>query len=168
MQGFADDIATGMLPQKLWIVGRPKAGHEERYVILEEPGEPVQVHWVKGELAPHFRVNCPHCADGLLEAKPMWYLGASTMGNDLAILELPWKCFRSAAGYAGSSIGGKTGFVGLLVKISRANFASSPRVLRCEQRASTTDNPWPYQTRHELARIWGVPMRPKLYIQKQA
>jgi hypothetical protein len=168
MQGFADDIATGLLPETLWIVGRPRPGpaYEERYVILEEPAEPIQMHWIKNELMPHFRVNCPHCAGQPLERKPLWYVGASTMSRELGILELSWRCFRSAQAYAGNSIGGKTGFIGLLVTISRANFSSSPRVLRCSQRVATVENPWPYNTREELARIWGL--LPRLRIHRAA
>lgn len=77
------------------------------------------------------------------------------------ILELSEKCFRTLSAAAGTVRG--SGFIGLFVKIFRPRYRHSPRILRCEQRVETARNPWPYQTRHELARIWGVPLRPRLY-----
>jgi hypothetical protein len=58
-------------------------------------------------------------------------------------------------------------FTGLLVTIRRGA-GRSPRVLRCEQRVQVAAGAWPYETRHELARIWGVPLRPRLYREGEA
>jgi len=170
---FVDEVATGKGTAKLRIVGRPREGAEETYVILEEPGDPVLMHY-RDRLVPHFKADCPHC-DGTDEPKPMVYVGATTLGGELAILELSWKCFQSAGAAARKLSGNLRGlnlfgepieadgrFTGLMVRISRANFRASPRVLRCDQRAKST-TPWQYRTREELARIWGIPVKPRLF-----
>jgi hypothetical protein len=65
-----DGIATGMTPVPLRICGRPAEGREEECVVLEEPAEPVQMHWTGKFLMPHYRLNCPHCARGAERPKP--------------------------------------------------------------------------------------------------
>jgi hypothetical protein len=175
---YAEDIATGApFGQRLRIAGRPREGAEERYVILEEPGDPVLTHF-HGRLLPHFKRDCPHCRGD--QPKPLWYVGASSLGGELVILELTWKCYQSAAAAARTladrrspdlfgeeiDVVGNT-FTRLLVRVSRANFKSSQRVLRCDQRVKRSE-PWPYRTREELARIWGIPMRPRLFRAEEA
>lgn len=171
-----DDIATGKIDHKIYIAGRPKPGRSEKYILLEEPEKPVQVHW-SGRLVPHLIRNCPNCC-GKDDVKAMWYIGACASGaNEFVILELNAKCHQTAERF--SRYLGATGihldlpapsrFTGLIVHISRTDFAFSPRVLRCEQRCSKDRIPvWPYRTREELARIWGIPIRPRIYREKPA
>ncbi len=163
MMHTIDDVATGEPAPKLEIVGRPRPGGKDRYAVLEEPGEPVLMHF-RGKLVPHFKNgNCPNCGED--EPKPLWYVGAATEAGALAILELTGKCFRSAesaARFVGNNLPGPAIFRGLVVTIVRANLDRSPRVLRCEQRLIEVPD-WPYETRRELARIWDVPMRPRLF-----
>jgi hypothetical protein len=173
MDGF-EDIATGMVPQKLRIGGRPRQGKEEDLLILEEPEEPVQMHWL-GKLVPHYKAKCPNCEKGG-EIKPFWYIGArSYTSSEPVIMELTWKCFRGVeaaarhldeSGYQ-SEVPLPSRFAGLVVKIRRADFPSSPRVVRCEERRRQIPA-WPYQTRLELARIWGIPTKPKIYREEMA
>jgi len=89
-----NDMATGPgRRRKLRIAGRPDQGRSQTLVLLEEPGEPVQVHYV-GTLMPHLLVNCPHCAKEPLDTKPMWYMGALVLDwNELAIAEFNERCF---------------------------------------------------------------------------
>jgi hypothetical protein len=172
-----DDIATGGGGIRFGIQGRPRPGKEESYVIVEEPGEPVLTHFIppRGHV-PHFKAACENCRGD--KPVPLWYVGAVTVEGDLVILELTWKCFRTAAA-ASKTVGlvhtidesgeatGSPRFSGLLVKIKRASAALSPRVLRCEQRVDKFPA-WPYRTREELARIWGVPTKPRIYLEDQA
>lgn len=178
MDGFLEDIATGTVPRKLRIAGRPRPGREEEYLLLEEPDEPVQMHW-NGRLVPHFKRNCKNC-DGGGTIKPFWYLGAmSYTWNELVIVEFTWICHRSAEeasrmlderGYMIDPLrapGNLTSrFRGLVVKMSRGDFQSSPRVLRPDGRRGAVPE-WPYHTRLELARIWEVPVKPKLYTRQE-
>lgn len=169
---YADDVATGEPRQKLRIAGRPREGSSEKMVVMEEPGEPVLMHYA-GKLVPHFKRDCPNCTPNE-EPKPLWYVGASTFANELVIMELTGKCFYNLAASArsvapvaeGLDLFGdeirKISFVGLVVTISRANFKRSPRVIRCEQRTALKSE-WPYRTREELARVWGVALRPRLW-----
>jgi hypothetical protein len=160
---FEDEIATGKGRKKLRIGGRPRDGSQERHIILEEPGEAVQMHYAETKV-PHYRQNCPNCT-GTDDPKPYYYLGAYDTGRkEPVILELTEKCFNSAQAVACTLNGGA--FTGLLVIVSRANFPKSPRVLRCEQIVQTFPA-WPYQTRHELAHIWNVPIRPQVYKEQQ-
>lgn len=153
-----DDVATGSPGSaRPGIAGRPRAGTEESYVLLEEPGEPVLMHWAN-RLVPHFRRDCPHC-DGV-EPKSLWYIGSATLAGELVIVELTTKCWRTLAAAARSIEG--PGYIGLLIRIRRAAFTASPRVLRCEQRVRV-QAAWPFNTRLELARIWGVPVRPRVF-----
>jgi hypothetical protein len=178
----ADDIATGATgPGKLRIAGRPGPGRQETYVLLEEPGPPVLMHWAAGRKVPHFRRDCPHCAQGAEEPKPLWYLGAFCMASrQQVLLELTEACFRGAGAAAarleagpadvdlfGAPLPGGAVFTGLVVTVSRGG-GRSPRVLRCEQRAQVGPAAWPYRTREELARVWGVPVRPRLYKEEGA
>lgn len=171
-----DDVATGSGGRaKLRIAGRPKEGQEVSYVILEEPGEPVLMHF-RERLVPHFKRGCPHC-DGKDEPKPLYYVGAETGTGESVILELTPKCFETAAAAARNVPSGDgkpdlfgtptvvtTVFRGLLVKISRSNYRFSQRVLRCSQRVKEGNfGRWPYHTREELARVWGIPIRPRIY-----
>jgi hypothetical protein len=175
---YSDEIATGGDGgQNLRIAGRVREGTEEKYVIMEEPGEAVMTHF-RGKLVPHWKRNCPHC-NGTDVPKALWYVGACLVNGELVILELTWKCHRAAAAAArhhhgkeaGIDLFGQpvaaAGFTGLLVTISRANFKASQRVLRCDQRV-TVSEPWPYRTREELARIWGIPIRPRLFRAEEA
>jgi hypothetical protein len=143
---------------------------------MEEPGQPVLMHYA-GKLVPHFRRNCPNCTDAQ-EPKPLWYVGAVTVsGGELVIMELTGKCFASLAAFARNQPTGELDlfgddlpaaqFAGLLVRISRANFQRSPRILRCEQRVQLK-TAWPYRTREELARVWGVPLRPRIWREDRA
>jgi hypothetical protein len=75
------------------------------------------------------------------------------------IVELTEKCFRTLE--AAARVQGGT-CTGLLIRITRADFRASPRILRCEQRVPKWQ-PWPYDTRRELARIWGIAIRPRLF-----
>jgi hypothetical protein len=157
------------LAPKLRIAGRPRQGAKETYALLEEPGEPVLVHWAS-KLMPHLKRNCPYCNGE--EPKPIWYLGSLEVDSkEMVILELTWKCFRTLAPAAqipnqevdlfGDLIPAHS-YLGLLVRISRGNFARSPRVLRCEQRLKKYPA-WPYNTRAELARIWGIVTKPRIF-----
>jgi hypothetical protein len=181
-QHYTDDIATGSSHgRRLTIAGRPAAGGSADYVLLEEPEEPVLMHW-RDRLVPHFRHNCPHCnPDGTSEPKPLWYVGAQTLVGQLVIVELNETCFQAAAAAArnietqaighdlfGQPVKGAGVFRGLLVKISRSSAARSRRVLRCEQRVQVAAGAWPYVTRRELCKIWGVPVRPRLYREGEA
>jgi hypothetical protein len=179
---YLDEIATGMPAPKLDLAGRIRRGSQQAFVILEEPGEPVLMHWKK-TLVPHYKKNCPHCKGATEEPKPFIYVGACRMNSENVILELNWKCFSGATVCATTvcatrlSLGQKLSevdlfgqprrptYVGLLVVISRADFDMSPRVLRCHQRAKIArEQPWwPYETRRELARIWGIPIKPRLW-----
>lgn len=179
MMHTIDDVATatGPIRRPLRIVGRPRACTSETWVIMEEPGETVMVHW-RGKLVPHFRTLCPHC-DGIEEPKPMWYVGA-WFGSDFGILELTPKCFSTAGAAArntppvdycdGDLFGGEVtqyaGFRGLVVEIRRISDPRTPRHLRCVHRVKVGQ--WPYNTRHELARIWGIPIKPRLYKEESA
>jgi hypothetical protein len=176
MDGFLEDVATGVVEKKLRIAGRPRAGCSEELVILEEPEEPVQMHW-NDRLVPHFKRNCQNCKGG--EIKPFWYIGAwSWLRNELAILELSVTCYQTAQFYAvridergyESSKPRDPVFRGLVVEIRRATFDRSPRVLRCEPPGCrrTKIPEWPYHTRIELARVWGIPVKPKLYVGEES
>jgi hypothetical protein len=70
------------------------------------------------------------------------------------------KCVETLS--AAARVHGEGKCTGLLVRIHRADFRASPRILRCEQRVSVT-MAWPYRTREELARIWGIAIKPRLY-----
>lgn len=170
---FFDDIAVGIGAPRQRIVGRPGQGQSFTGVILEEPGEPVQMHFAGGNMFPHFRTNCPHCVKEQLETKGFYYLGCWSPGVGLGILELSLSCYRSCAAAACRDtteikevFSGSTGdlrFRGLVVQISRGGFKNSPRVLRVQQRLGEARlQEWPLRTREELARIWGVPIRPRL------
>jgi hypothetical protein len=183
MTRYADDVATGTGGrQKLQIRGRPSPGQREKLVIAEEPGEAVLMHW-NGHLVPHFKRDCPNCEGHKSEPKPLWYVGASTLKGEQVILELTQKCLETVRFYA-CSIPAKLSepqlfdgdwefikqgevFTGLLVEIIRGSSPRSQRVLRCEHRVEIK-NKWPYRTREELARIWGVPIRPRIYKQDEA
>lgn len=172
-----EDIATGPGEKKLRIAGRPRQGSTEKLVLLEEPGKEVQMHYA-GKLVPHYKRDCPNC--GLANAeppKPFWYVGGMTMGmGEPVIVELTETCFRGAEAGArniacNSSVAdvdlfgepiGAPAFTGLIVHIIRQDFDRSPRVLRAVGRASST-KPWPFDTRRELAKIWGIVMRPKIW-----
>lgn len=181
---YAEDIATGSAARAtIRIAGRPRQGQRETYLILEEPEDPVLMHF-KGKQLPHFKRNCPNCTETQLP-RPMWYIGSLMIlgqRGELVILELTQKCFESLSAAArkigvpgmltgvdlfGEKIESVAVYRGLLVDIVRADFPSSPRTLRCEVRRQT-DVEWPYHTREELARIWGVPIRPRIYREKQA
>lgn len=167
---YTEDVATGVPDgTRLEISGRPREGYEERMVLAEEPGEPVQMHF-RQVLVPHFKRDCPHCLPTDLP-KPLWYIGAYTLRGEAVIAELTAKCFASAEaaarrldlrGIHGLEEDQGAVFAGLLITVSRGNFPRSPRVLRCDQRVEIKV-PWAYNTRLELARIWGVPVRPRLY-----
>lgn len=167
---YMEDIATG-LPRdryQLVIAGRPRPGASEKYVLVEEPDEPVLMHWNGHTHLPHFKRDCPNCKDSKERYKPLWYIGAVLFGSpDPLILELTQKCYRTAAAgacmaEADDSSGVVTVFRGLLVEISRGNYERSQRVLRCVARVEVK-NDWPYRTREELAKIWGIPLKPKIY-----
>jgi len=178
---YAEDVATGGdVEKRLAIGGRIRQGKEVLYVLCEEPGPQILMHWrkpngnVRGQLVPHFKRDCKNCLDCDDEPKPLWYVGALERNRDPVILELTDKCFEVAEAAAktigvqdgvdlfGEPIGDLGRFAGLIVKIQRGGFPFSPRVLRCEQRCQVTAA-WPYDTRKELARIWRIPTRPKLY-----
>ena len=175
-----DDVATEIPERKLLICGRPKPGRSEPFVIVEEPGDPVLVHFSaeRRRQVPHYRANCPNC-DGT-DPKPLWYCGCYSPANgQLMILELTEACKRSAEAvaaklqyrdemlYMAGTEASAIRFRGLLVEIRRADFASSPRILRCNQRVTVAID-WPYETRRELARIWGVPVKPRIFREEQA
>jgi hypothetical protein len=168
MNGF-ERLDTGELPKKLYIGGRPRPGQEESYTLLEQPGPPVRMHWSGKFLTPHWKLNCPNCT-GEAELKPMWYIGACSPLWGLIIVELTELCYRSAEMAARhvdangfyEEMPQDASFAGLVVKIGRGSRAASPRWLRCDERKRHVRE-WPYQTRHELARIWGIPANPKLY-----
>jgi hypothetical protein len=171
---YADEIATGAIRRKLRIAGRPREGAYEDYVLLEEPGEPVLMHF-SGRLVPHYKRGCPNCKPDQEEPKPMWYVGARNHAKEPVILELTDRCWESLEAFAreksqtigvdlyGQPIAVDALFIGLLVRIQRANFKNSPRTLRGLQRVPVVKDPWPWRTREELARIWGVPIRPRLF-----
>jgi hypothetical protein len=177
---YADDVATGAGgPRKLTIAGRPAPGGTASYVLLEEPAEPVLMHW-SGRLVPHFKRDCPYCQEDAEEPKPLWYVGAAERTAERVLVELTERCFQAAQAAArrlevsgkdpdlfGAPVTGPAVFTGLLVTISRGA-GRSPRVLRCEQRVQVAAGAWPYRTREELARIWGVPMKPRLYREGEA
>ena len=171
---YSDEIATGWV-KRLEIGGRIRAGSEASFVVLEEPGEPVLMHW-SGHLVPHYRRHCPNCGGKAEAPKPYWYVGACRTDHDKTrlILELTEKCYESAAAVARRLTASNNldlfgqpctpKWLGILVVISRAGFDRSPRVLRCNQRVPVKiSDPWPYRTREELARIWGIPIKPRLY-----
>jgi hypothetical protein len=178
-----DDIARGVPEKKLRIAGRPRQGACEIYVILEEPKEPpVLVHFAD-KLMPHYRRNCPYCKDAKQEPKPYWYLGAFRLGSkERVLLELTEPCWRVLEA-AAKEVGlrpvsddlfdgiEEVRFAGLEVEIHRGDYKNSARVLRCNKRVSTDGwpaKPWPYRTRDNLARIWGVPFKPRIYREDQA
>jgi hypothetical protein len=183
---FEDEIATGSGRRKLRIAGRPGEGRTEEYVLLEEPPEkPVKTHF-REKTVPHYTSNCPHCGpEGEDDTTPYWYIGACDVSGDRVILELTEKCYNAARSYVlahplreppdlftpepiddceREQLRGlpATSFKGLVVTISRASAYRSQRVLRCKQRVGRFPD-WPYQTRHELARIWQVRIRPRLF-----
>ena len=164
-----EEVATGLTQPKLRIGGRPRPGQGENYIILEEPGEPVQMHYLADRKArnrkvPHFKRDCPNC-DGDDEPRPYWYLGAiDCKWRFPVVLELTHECFKSATQAAGRfPVLGQPLFRGLCVTIKREDFDASPRRLYCELRTGVALMAWPYETRRELARIWGITVRPKLY-----
>lgn len=163
---YADDVATGTdQPRKLAIAGRPLPGGRAVYVLCEEPEAPVLMHW-SGRLVPHFKQNCPHCKDGTEEPKPLWYIGGIEMGmREPVIVEVTARCFRTLQAAAAwvAPVTDPATFTGLVVEVRRGQAPRSPRVLRCEQRVAVAAGAWPFRTREELARVWGVPLRPKLY-----
>lgn len=228
MTHYLEDVATDDGKQRgLNIVGRPKPGCSESWIILEEPGQAVLMHWTGKNMLPHFkRGDCPHC-NGIEEPKPLWYVGAKAEGgSSIGILELTATCFRTVEAAArkmkslqekyrdelailestrndkdirdseGRRCGKKLSeedfqrrraelieklgpddfapsdaapvFTGLRVTISRGKFEKSPRLARCEARAVVKGEPWAFQTRLELARIWQVPTRPKIHQAEQA
>jgi hypothetical protein len=179
-----DDVATGEPKSRLRIAGRPRQGGRESYVLLEDPEEPVQMHYIEGtgKKLPHFRRDCPNCEGGG-EPKPFWYIGGipATGKADQrhVIVELTKECLQAAltAAQREFPVGHrdttdiysvadmeKPVLTGLIVEVIRADFPSSPRHLRSKGRAKITDDPaWPYRTREMLARIWEIPIRPRLY-----
>ena len=161
MEGFHDDgIATGIVQPKLRIAGRPRVGASEEYVLLEEPGEPVLMHYV-GRHEPHLKRDCPHCKpDVQQELKSFYYIGGATLGGELVIVELTPKCLDAAVAGAAAFEGG--GITGLMVRILRGGYAPSPRILRCVQRVRKFPE-WPFHTRAELCRIWNVAIKPRIY-----
>jgi len=175
---FNDEIATGGDDFKITIGGRIRPGVlAEKYILAEEPGEPVRMHW-RDRLVPHFRRDCPHCDGTGEDTKAMVYVGGWTLTFDEVIIELNWKCFCSARSAAVKIERDKLGdlfdvavqkprFTGLKIEISRSNFQFSPRVLRCESRVPV-NRKWRFDTRRELARIWGIPVRPRLYQEETA
>jgi hypothetical protein len=169
MAGHLDDIAIGSDARgKLKIVGRPRQGCREKMIMLEEPDPrgPVPMHFNKTTKLklPHFRKHCPNC-NGNDDPTLYWYVGCWCQErNEFAIAELTEKCFESLAA-AARTVGpaSETGkIVGLHALISRADYQGSPRVLRCEQRVHIGQE-WPYVTREALARVWGVPIGPRLF-----
>src|SRR5262249_24463567 len=119
-----------------------------------------------------------HCDDA--EPKPLYYLGGMDVSGEYVIVELTPKCLASALAAAGSialaraatpgellyaaerGAAGRAQLVGLLVTVSRGGFDYSERVLRAEQLVASPAT-WPYDTRRELARIWGVPVKPRIF-----
>lgn len=174
----ADGVARGMPGEKkIRIGGRPRQGKDCEYILLEEPEAPVQMHWLKNRLVPHFTRNCPHCNAGSEEPKPLWYIGSLDLfGKEAVILELTEKCFLTAQAGAESfpchgpsqpglfedALEPVPTFKGLVVLINRGDFTGSPRVLRVKARAHRFPD-WPYRTREELARIWGIRIKPRIY-----
>ncbi len=182
-----DNVATGgELPEsRLRIAGRPRPGTHETYALCEEPGSFVLTHYRReaGGRVPHFKKDCPHCLP-TDRPEPFWYVGAQIVGARrlLVILELTRDCFETAEAEARRTpLRGPTliaavitsqptppaVFMGLVVQIHRPNFDRSPRYVRCMGRAEVKID-WPYETRRELARIWNVPVRPRLFNQEQA
>lgn len=173
---YHDEVATGEGAHKLRIVGRPGEGGKEGWLLLEEPGEPVLMHWL-GRMVPHFKRDCPNCKQGGESPKPMLYVGALAISGaqELAILELTPKCLAmamaesrnwpgrlTATNLFGEPIDDVGKLAGLMVEISRSRSARSPRVLRGMGRRQKIPE-WPYRTREELARIWGIAVRPRLF-----
>jgi hypothetical protein len=173
MTAFMEDVASGVPTRRLRIMGRPGQSGKENYVLLEEPGPNVLMHY-HGKQIPHYKMNCPNCKGD--EPRPFWYVGAWFEGlKHLCIVELTAKCFETAEA-AARRVSGKHEtvdlfgetievrepmFRGLYVTISQGGSAKSPRILRCSQRSGVLD--WPYRTREELARIWGIPIKPRLF-----
>jgi hypothetical protein len=174
---FIDDVATGDAEAFVSIRGRPRSGTSEAYVFLEEPGRQVLMHFsrrFRGGHLPHYVKDCPNC-DNAESPKPFWYIGAVTRDRELCLVELTPRCFRAAEVASRiirpraeipqvldavvSQTAGKSIFTGLLVTIGLNGGA---RWLRCGQRIEITTT-WPYETRRELARIWGVPVKPRIY-----
>jgi hypothetical protein len=56
---------------------------------------------------------------------------------------------------------------GLRVRVFRAAFRSSPRMLRCLGRVRGVPA-WDRETRRELARVWGIPTKPRIYREEGA
>jgi len=216
---YLDDVSTGWLQRRIRIVGRPAPKCSESWVILEEPGDPVNLHWMPKLRThlPHYRPprTCPHCEEGE-EPVSAVYVGAEFRG-EFGIMELNCSCYDSAAAASRrqsptessladqmltramldlrrAMVSGADStrlaqlraelelrrrefdeemrvrpgmlrspcFRGLLCKISRGSGSASPRVLRCEQRLTGIPD-WPYDTRRELARIWGIAVKPRIY-----
>jgi hypothetical protein len=160
------DIVTGPIESKLLIVGRPRSGQTDKFVLLEEAGEPVQMHWMRAGRThlPHFKVNCRNCQDGD-DCKAFHYVGCWHLGLDApAIAELTEACFASAQAGAVErpGPGGALVLRGLLCTVFRGSASYAARVLRVQQRVLRAA-PWQYCTRRELARIWGVPAKPRIY-----
>jgi hypothetical protein len=178
MDDYLAGVETGIPEAPLLpIVGRPGPGRAERFVIWEEPGEPVQMHY-RGKQVPHFKHDCPHCLP-TDSPKPLWYVGVRLHNGHAAIAELTYPCLTTIAAAARriplkgpqrldviivQDVSQAAVFTGLLVKIQRPDSARSPRYARCEQRTEAPLNdPWTYNTRRELARIWNIPLKPRLY-----
>jgi hypothetical protein len=163
---FDKDIATGLTESKLKIVGRPRPGEVEQVVILEEATEPVQMHWIKNKrlLLPHYRCDCPNC-DEAEDVKAYHYLGCIHLAtNSMAILELTMTCYGNLAAGASEHPDTANGFPlrGLLAQIFRGKSSLGQRVLRVKQRLLRVPD-WRHHTRRELCRIWGIPVKPRLY-----
>lgn len=179
MDDNLENVATGgELPEiKLRIAGRPRAGGSETYVIREEPGPFVLTHYRRecGGRVPHFRKDCKHCLP-TDKPEPFWYVGAQTRNGVPVILELTRDCFRTAEAEArrtplrgpvplAAVIVDQTPpaiFLGLIVQVFRANVDRSARCLRGMGRAEVKVD-WPYHTRRELASVWKIPVKPRLY-----
>lgn len=182
---FVDDgISTGQLPERLQIGGRPGAGRTLSYVLLEEPGQPVRMHYDRSlnRKTPHLRDRCPTCLAhermgfefSESDLTPLWYIGATALGSWApCAVELTIKCLASAEAAArrikgtvgldlfGDQVDSVVQFRTLLIRITQVG-EKTPRVLRAEQRV--LDVPaWPFNTRIELARTWGVAIKPRLY-----
>ncbi len=180
-----DEVATGEGPRRsLPIMGRPKPGQTQKLILMEEPGENVLLHWVaeRRKHMPHLKHNCPHCqAESPDVPVKAWYIGGQTVeaSPSYVIVELTEKCFKSAWAAARMKWAPATElfsephdqpiFRGLLVHISRIDREASPRVLRCDQRIKlAAEAVWPFNTRRELAFIWGIAVKPRLYREEGA
>lgn len=177
MDDSLDQVATGIPERKLRIAGRPRPGCTETYVLCEEPGDVVQMHY-RGKKVPHYKHRCPHCPPSD-DVKPYWYVGAITRGGEPVIVELTHTCYltleaaaRSLTPRGPTTIAAvvlsqldnrKPVFRGLLVHMG----LNRRFWLRCEQRVEVA-NEWAFHTRRELARIFEVPVRPRLFNQEQA